>query len=305
MAKGKLHLNLTDLRGAALNEKVELYFERMSGDSGAGGENMEVSMNMNSATDAIVSELPCRGGIGTMYRVMASTPHHREYSYFQRIVEDTVNGGTDDIEFWVKPGEISDIDALAFQQLPDKIQQILNAAQMTEDKPEDRDLLGLAGAALYEKLGPLRKACLLNIVKKASHETTDNCLPGIEDLLVCRQDRFFAFVNSGLVSRLNDSPRFKSAPNGLHPPLPGFGVGPSFKSRDAHANIQLTFMVQEGTGRMAADIDIDESSGIEHGLEVIDNALFKKRTNPYLIREFLLSADPLNRSLDPGYAFVF
>jgi hypothetical protein len=28
MAKGKLHLNLTDLRGAALNEKVELYFER-------------------------------------------------------------------------------------------------------------------------------------------------------------------------------------------------------------------------------------------------------------------------------------
>jgi len=64
-------------------------------------------------------------------------------------------------------------------------------------------------------------------------------------------------------------------------------------------------MVQEGTGRMAADIDIDESSGIEHGLEVIDNALFKKRTNPYLIREFLLSADPLNRSLDPGYAFVF
>ena len=43
----------------------------------------------------------------------------------------------------------------------------------------------------------------------------------------------------------------------------------SFKSRDAHANIELTFMVENATGRLAADIDIDESSGIEHGLEVI------------------------------------
>jgi hypothetical protein len=305
MPKGKLHLHLTDLRGQALNEEVELDFERMKGDSGVGGESMEVSIKMGSETDAIISGLPCRGGIGTIYRVVASTDHYRVYSYFQRIVEDTVNGGADDVEFWVKPGEVSDIDASVFDELPDRVQQILNAAQMKEDKPEDRDLLGLSGAALYDELGPLRKACLLNIAKKASHETTDNCLLAIEDLLVCRQDRFFAFVNSALVNQLNDSPRFKSAGNGLHPPLAGFSVGPSFKSRDAHANIQLTFMVQNSTGRMAADIDIDESSGIEHGLEVIHNALFKKRTNPYVIREFLLSADPLNHSLDPGYGFIF
>jgi len=46
-------------------------------------------------------------------------------------------------------------------------------------------------------------------------------------------------------------------------------------------------------------------SGIEHGFEVIRNATFRKRTNPYLIREFLLSADPIERSLDPGYQFRF
>jgi hypothetical protein len=305
MPKGKLHLHLTDLRGEALNEEVDLDFDRMSGDLGVGGEDMEASVKMGSETDAIISGLPCKGGLGTMYRVSASTSHYRVYSYFQRIVENTVNGGTDDVEFWVKPGEVSDIDAPAFEDLPDKVQQILNAAQMKVDKPEDRDLLGLSGPALYENLGPLRKACLLNIVKKASHETTENCLPAIEDLVVCRQDRFFAFVNSGLVTQLNDSPRFKSAGNGLHPPLAGFSRGPSFKSRDAHANIQLTLMVQDVTGRMAADIDIDESSGIEHGLEVIHNAVFRKRTNPYLIREFLLSADPLHHSLDPGYGFLF
>jgi hypothetical protein len=64
-------------------------------------------------------------------------------------------------------------------------------------------------------------------------------------------------------------------------------------------------MVENATGRLAADIDIDESSGIEHGLEVIRNATFRSRTSPYLIREFLLSADPLNHSLDPGYGFAF
>lgn len=240
-----------------------------------------------------------------MYRVMASAPHQRVYSYFQLIVEDTVNSSSDDVEFWVNPGHVSDIDAPAFDGLPEKVRQILNAAQMKLDKPEDRDLLGLSGAALYEELGPLKKACLLNIAKKTSHETTDNCLAGIQDLLVCRQDRFFAFVSSDLEKLVNDSPRFKSAGNGLHPPLAGFSRRPSFKSRDAHANIQLTFMVHDATGRMAADIDIDESSGIEHGMEVIHNALFRKRTNPYLIREFLLSADPLNHSLDPGYSFIF
>jgi hypothetical protein len=277
----------------------------MNGDLGAGGESMEVSINMGSETDAIISGLPCRGGPGTMYRVMASAPHQRVYSYFQLIVEDTVNSSSDDVEFWVNPGHVSDIDAPTFDGLPEKVRQILNSAQMKLDKPEDRDLLGLSGLTLFEELGPLRKACLLNIVKKTSHETTDNCLAGIQDLLVCRQDRFFAFVNSDLEKQVNDSPRFKSAGNGLHPPLAGFSRRPSFKSRDAHANIQLTFMVHDATGRMAADIDIDESSGIEHGMEVIHNALFRKRTNPYLIREFLLSADPLNHSLDPGYSFIF
>lgn len=43
------------------------------------------------------------------------------------------------------------------------------------------------------------------------------------------------------------------------------------------------------TNQLAADIDIDEASGIQHGMEVIRNAVFKRRTNPYLIHEFLLA----------------
>ena len=79
----------------------------------------------------------------------------------------------------------------------------------------------------------------------------------------------------------------------------------SFKSRDPHANLQVTFMTENATGDLAADIDIDEASGIEHGFEVIRNAVFRNRTNPYLIREFLNAADFTGRSLRPDYEFVF
>jgi len=67
----------------------------------------------------------------------------------------------------------------------------------------------------------------------------------------------------------------------------------------------LGCLVIRGAATVNADIDIDESSGIDHGREVIKNALFRNKTNPYLIREFLLSADPMEHTLDPAYRFVF
>jgi len=83
LPKGKLHVQFTDLRGTALNAKVELGFQRMSGDLGVGGEGMEAFIKMGSETDAIISNLACRGGPGTMYRLWASVPHYRDYSFFQ------------------------------------------------------------------------------------------------------------------------------------------------------------------------------------------------------------------------------
>jgi hypothetical protein len=178
---------------------------------------------------------------------------------------------------------------------------------MTALKPEDNDLTGLNGDKLYRALGPLRQACFLNLIKKAGHTpTAANCLPFIQSLAICRQDRFFALVDSGMPEHLRQSPLYKSAPNTLHEPLPGFDLAEgSFKTRDAHANLQVTFMRERATGQLAADIDIDMASGIEHGFEVIGNAVFNKRTNPYLIREFMIAVEPLELILDPGYRFVF
>ena len=288
------------------DHRVEIDMQRVSGEPGTGGEAMELSVNMGSDTDLTITGITCRGGPGTMYRITASAPHYRDYSFFQLIQENVVNTASDDVEFWVKPGDVSEIRAPSFDDLPPSLRAILADAEMRAVEPDDQALLGASGASLYQQLGPLRKACLLNIAKKASHATADKCFPFVGALLMCRQDRLFAKVDSSLPARLRNSHLYKSAPGTLHEPLPGFRLAEgSFKTRDAHANLQVTFMRHTQTGDLAADIDIDESSGIEHGFEVFRNAIFRKRTNPYLIREFMLTADFREHTLDPGYRFVF
>ena len=305
MSSGNLVVRLTDLAGEPVRD-VDIALNRLPGEPGTGGEAMTVSL-AGPDPDLTITGITCRGGPGTMYRVLATTPHYRPYGYFQLIREDRNNTSSDDVEFWVKPGEVIEIRAPTFQDLPPRVRGILEQAEMIVEKPEDRDLVGLAAEDLYRQLGPLRKACVLNLAVKASDTaTTGDCMPAIGGLLVCRQDRFFARVDARLPERLRRSPLFKSAPDTLHDPLPGFQMAEgSFKSRDAHANLQVTFMRETATGALAADIDIDESSGIRHGFEAFENAVFRRRTSPYLIREFLLSADPIGRSLDPGYQFRF
>ena len=305
MPQGSLVVQLTDLAGDPVRD-IDIDLTRVSGEPGTGGDRLTVSL-AGPTPNLTITGITCRGGPGTMYTVLAEAPHYRSYGFFQLIREDRNNTASDDVEFWVKAGDVTDIRAPKFADLPAHARAILAGAQMVEVKPEDRDLVGLAGEALYKQLGPLRKACFLNLIVKASHQdTTGGCLSAIGGVMLSRQDRFFARVDGGLPERLRRSPLFKSAPETLHEPLPGFQLAEgSFKSRDAHANLQVTFMREIASGALGADIDIDESSGIQHGFEVIGNALFRRRTNPYLIREFLLSAEPISRALDPGYRFVF
>ena len=307
MAKGNLVVQLSDMTGTPVKGRVEIDFRRVEGPIGVGGENMEVSVTGPVGT-LTVTGVSCQGGPGTMYEVRASTAHYRTYAFFQLIRENRDNTASDNVEFWVKPGDVAGIKAPAFADLPGTVRAMCDQATMIVDKPEDRELVGLSGNTLYQQMGPLRKACLINIVTKAGDaRTAANCLRMIRGLLISRQDRLFARVTDGLADLLQENEMFKSAPGALHDPPPGFAMSVlgSFKSRDPHANIQVTFMTEVATGTLAADIDIDESSGIEHGFEVIRNALFKKRTNPYLIREFLNAADFAGHSLRPDYQFTF
>ena len=306
MPKGNLVVKLSDMTGDLVRGRVEIDLKRVSGSSGAGGENMIVKVN-GPVGALTITGIKCQTGPGTMYEVRASTPHHRKYAFFQLIQENRDNTASDDVEFWVKPGEVKGIQAPAVAGLPAAAQAMLSQASMIVDRREDQELAGLSGLALYQQMDPQRRACFLNIVKKASHEATaDNSLAAFGDLLILRQDRLFARVAAGLPEQLRNAAMFKSAPGALHEPPPGFSPPiESFKSKDPHANLQITFMTELATGGLAADIDIDEASGIEHGFEVIRNAVFNNRTNPYLIREFMNAADLEGRTLRSEYRFTF
>ncbi len=295
------------MAGDLARGRVEIDLRRVDGANGAGGEHMEVSVNGPVGT-LTMTGIACRPGPGTMYEVRASMPHHRRYAFFQLIRENQDNPASDDVEFWVKPGDVDGIEAPAFADLPARLRRMCDEAAMIVDKPEDRELAGVSGPALYQQMGPLRQACLLNIATKAADDATGGgCLRTFEGLLISRQDRLFARVAPGLVDIVQQGAMFKSAPGALHEPPPGYAlsVHGSYKSRDPHANLQITFMTEAATGTLVADIDIDEASGIEHGFEVIRNAVFNRRTNPYLIREFLNAADFAGHSLSPDYRFTF
>jgi hypothetical protein len=305
--KGTLVVDVTDLAGEVVRRPVKILLTRLPGDPGVGGQTMTVTFAA-PARDLVITSIDCRGGLGTMYRVSFTTPHYRPYAFIQLIEEERENPASDDVEFWVKPGDVTDIAAPAFDDLSPSLRRILNNATMIEQKAEDRDLVGLSGSGLYQKLGPLRKACLLNLAAKTRHLPTvgENHQPFIEGLLIARQDRCFARVRSDWPDALVRNLRFRSADSSLHDPPTGFALtGQSFKSHDVFGNVQVTFIRETATGALAADIDIDKAAGFRHGLEVIGNAMLNNRTNPFAVRELLLATDPIDRSLDPGYQFRF
>lgn len=304
MPTGSLKLRISDLLDEPVPGPITVDFKPAR--ESPGGAYMQAVFDSPGATEFVVSEIECRGGPGTLYEVWVTARNFRPYGFFQMIVEDRVNKPSDNkARLVVDQKRVKDISAPAFTGLHPKLREFLEAAEMLEVEPGDKDLAGLSGAALYDQLGPLRKACMLNLFAKARHGSTVRSFTYLRKLLVLRQDRCFCTVDDNFENFLTQNDRFKSAPNLLHKPLRGYELRPSFKSRDAHGNIQFTLMRHAETGQMAADVDIDEATGIEHGFEVIRNRLTKGRTNPYLIRELMLLADVEEKTLDPGYRFVF
>jgi hypothetical protein len=304
MPHGSLDLLITDTQGQPLTGDLSVDFDPAS--NSTGGTGMDARFTLDGQTRVVVEQLNCRGGTGTLYAVRLSSPRYRPYSFFQRILPDRVNPAADSpVRLVVRHDEIAGIEAPRFDRLKRPLQRFLAQAAMQKVRAEDADLVGLRGSRLYDGLGALRQACLLNLFAKASHESTDRCWRFVEHPVVLRQDRCFCTVSAGMRDALLRSPRFRSVSGSLHDALEGYEILESLKSRDAHANLQVTLMRHRRSGEWAADIDIDEASGIRHGFEVIRNRVTSGRTNPYLVRELLLLADPIELSLDPGYRFSF
>jgi hypothetical protein len=126
MPTGTLDLRLTDMTGNPVSN-IDVEFSRFVGEPGTGGERMHVSL-VGPDADLKITGITCRGGPGTMYRVFAEAEHYRSYGFFQLIRENRNNTASDDVEFWVKPGDVKDIKAPAFADLPSHVRQMLDDA---------------------------------------------------------------------------------------------------------------------------------------------------------------------------------
>jgi hypothetical protein len=283
MSAGSLKLEVSNLTGGAVSWLRVTFTPQ-----GAGGAAVEVNGGETGSTGLTMRGIECLGGPGTLYQVRVGAKNCRTYAFFQRMIAGKRNVPSDGRVLLVADvAKVKGIAAPAFGSLPEGVRRLLGTA------------------AVYEALGPMEKACLLNIAAKARHGTADRALRHVSSLIRAEQDRCFCHVNPAMPAFLQRSPVFRTVDGGLHTPLPGFVREESYKSRDAHANLQVTLMRRPGTDEWAADIDIDEASGFEHGLEVIRNRITGGRTNPYQVRELLLLADWQERTLDPGYEFVF
>lgn len=304
MASGSLKLKITDVVNAPIASAIQIKF--VPAQESSGGTAMEATIAAGIKTDFKVRDIECRSGPGSLYKVTVASKNYRSYAFFQLIKEGPTNKPSDNqIRMIANANRIKDIAAPDYSGLDASLRRLLETAEPIARESEDNDLRGLQDAALYNALGPLRKACLLNIFKKASSASAGHTFGSIKKLLIARQDRCFCVVDPKLIDVLTKSERFKSAPNKLHTPLPDYERRISFKSRDEHANIQYTFQQNMKTGETAADVDIDEATGIEHGIEVIRNFTSGHRTNPYLIRELMVLSDPIELTLDPGYRFIW
>ena len=89
MATGNLEVQLTDLTGAAVRD-IDVELTRVPGEPGTGGETAHVSL-VGPDSDLTITGIECRGGPGTMYKVLAEAEHYRPYAFFQFIQEDRDN----------------------------------------------------------------------------------------------------------------------------------------------------------------------------------------------------------------------
>ncbi|MCU1265566.1 MAG: hypothetical protein JWM21_1884 [Acidobacteria bacterium] len=200
--------------------------------------------------------------------------------------------------FPVDPEKVTKVNFKAYVKLVEDLKGLL------ERSDKVLGFEGKKGEGLYGALDDIRKAGLMNIATKTAATQFANgrtALSYIQNISELRGDRFFAAVPKELREETKNSVAaglFKKADETLHTPPVGFSPAESFKTREGHGNLQLSFFKKDD--EYVADIDIDDAGGFEHFFQVVGNALSGKPTHPYNIHEILVGI----QKLDPGYTFV-
>jgi hypothetical protein len=234
-----------------------------------------------------------------IYRFQLAPTNYRFLQFFLRLTEGATTVRDAPVIFPVDPARVSDISAPSFAALDSRLRDFLAGTKLKVGGTKT-----LSGPDLYGALPAILKAALLNLFTKSSHTMlgdTTSCFDHLQGMMELDNDRLFAKGDAALLEEVMQAHNFRSVDFSLHKEVPPYRLFSSFKTRDSHGNLQLTFSRKGETGAdYLVDMDIDEAQGIEHVFEVIRNSV-SGPTNPYNVREILAAA----HNLKPLYSFVF
>lgn len=283
----KLRLDLRDVYGEALREKVDIILRH---------QVLSEVKKANANASSIIEILGLRGAPQGLYRMDIDPP---SYQYVSEFVNLKASGITSvNLTFPIDPSKVKSVKFPAFSNLGADLRKLL------ENSDRVLSFAGNTGKALYDSLDDIRRAGLLNIVAKIGATSLTNkrtVLSYIDELQEIRGDRFFVRVTQELREETKNSIAeglFHSADESLHHPPAGFDHAGSFKTPDHYGNLQLTFFTKGEN--WVADVDIDDAGGVEHVFQVLRNKFSGQPTHPYNIHEILVGY----QKLDPGYTFV-
>lgn len=289
---GKLELELLDVHGQFLNERVDITLRNQVLDH-------FVKKSQKASAKFIIPNL--HGDPQGRYRLDIAP-----LSFMH--VEDFIITKSSGVTPYralvpVNPKKVMKVNFPRYDKLPTDGQTLLSKS--------DRILAfeGITGATLYAALEKesLKLAGMMNIIAKTNATRLSNgrtVLSYLQELRELRGDRFFVVASKELREETKHSVAdgvFKKADSSMHH-LPsqflGYTDAGSFKTTERYGNLQLTFFMKGDD--CVADIDIDDASGLEHFFQVVNNMLPGNDTHPYTIHEILVA----HQKLDPGYSFV-
>ncbi len=291
MSTTAARFQFTDVLGAPLNDD-SVVVDALSLDNSV---HFRALVPLNGQTEVAIN---LQGAASGVYRFQMAPTNYRFLQFFFRLNEGETSVRDKPVVFPVDPARVSGISAPAFAALDESLRNFLAATKLKigASKPA-------SGAALYASLPDIRKAALLNLFSKASRTRLPdgaNCFD-LGPMVELDQDRLFAKTGASLLEETMQAPGFRPVSFALHKEIPPYRLLASFKTRDTHGNLQLTFSRNGQTGAdYLVDMDIDEGQGIEHIFEVIRNSI-SGLTNPYDIREILAAS----QNIEPLYSFIF
>src|SRR5213594_2987020 len=153
----RLHLELSDVYGNLLREKVDIILRHQV--------LSEVAKVSNNASTKIeITGL--HGAPQGLYRIEIDPP---SYQYISQFVNLKASGTTTlNLTFPIDPGKVKKVKFPAFGSIVDELQSLL------ENSDKVLGFEGKKGKALYDELDDIRRAGLLNIAAKTGRTPLTN-----------------------------------------------------------------------------------------------------------------------------------